>query len=136
LFIVSGLDHHLGWSGGVDARLALAANVLVVTGFVLIFLTFRENSFAAATVQVGAGQPVISTGPYHVIRHPMYAGAMVLFLATPAALGSLWAYVPAVALSFTLVARLLDEERYLARHLRGYVDYRRNVRFRLIPGVW
>jgi protein-S-isoprenylcysteine O-methyltransferase Ste14 len=102
----------------------------------VIFLVFRANTHASATVQVGGDQRVITSGPYAVVRHPMYSGAVLLFLATPLALGSLWAYVPAVLLCGAVVARLLREERYLSSHLPGYDNYRRSVKVRLLPGIW
>lgn len=97
---------------------------------------FQENSWAASTIQVEDEQRVVATGPYAVVRHPMYSGSVLAFLATPLALGSLWALVPAVLLVGTIVVRLLDEERYLTQHLAGYEGYRRRVRYRLIPLVW
>jgi protein-S-isoprenylcysteine O-methyltransferase Ste14 len=107
-----------------------------VLGFAVMYRVFRENSFAAATVTVEPGQRVISTGPYAWVRHPMYAGALLLFLGTPLALGSWWGlaiYIPSVAV---LVARLRDEEQFLMRNLPGYDDYCRRVQFRLVPGLW
>ncbi len=135
MYIVSPLDHRFGWSF-VPAWLALIADALVVLGFYGFFLPFRENASAAATVRVESDQRVISTGPYAVVRHPMYAAAVPLFLATPLALASWWGLIPAALLIATLVSRLLDEERYLARNLPGYTDYQRKVRTRLVPGVW
>ncbi len=136
MFVTAGLDRRNSWSSPIDLRLVLAADVLVAAGFAMIFGTFRENSHASAVVEVEVGQPVVSTGPYGFVRHPMYAGAIVLFLATPVALGSLWALAPALALSATVVVRLLDEERYLTRRLSGYAAYQHQVRFRLVPGIW
>jgi protein-S-isoprenylcysteine O-methyltransferase Ste14 len=101
-----------------------------------MYRVFRENSFAAAIVAVEADQRVISTGPYARVRHPMYAGALVLILGTPLALGSWWGlavFIPSVGI---LVARLRDEEQFLLRNLPGYGDYCRRVRFRLVPGIW
>ena len=135
LYIVSGLDYHFGWSS-VPAWLALIADLLVILSFYGFFVTFRANAYAAATVTVEAGQPVISSGPYAVVRHPMYTAAIVLFAATPVALASWWGLVPAAVLAAAIVCRLLDEEAYLARQLPGYTDYQRKVRARLIPGVW
>ena len=135
LYLVSALDHRFGWSR-VPAPLALIGDAFVVLGFYGIFLTFRENAFAAATVRVDKGQPVIATGPYGLVRHPMYSAALVLFSATPIALGSLWGLVPAAVLAAVIVWRLRSEEEYLARNLPGYDDYRRTVPARLVPGVW
>ena len=135
MYIVSALDYRFGWSF-VSNWLVLAGDALLVLSFHGFFLTFRQNGFAAATVKVESEQRVISTGLYAVVRHPMYAFAVLLFLATPLALGSWWGLVPAALLLATLVWRLLDEERYLAGNLPGYIDYQRRVRTRLIPGIW
>jgi protein-S-isoprenylcysteine O-methyltransferase Ste14 len=135
LFVVSGLDHRFQWSQ-TPAVVSLIAAVLVALGFFVVFLVFRENTYTSAVIEVSAGQQVIATGPYRVVRHPMYAGASVLLLASPVALGS-WAAIPiALLLSFVVVVRLLEEERYLSKHLTGYDAYRRKVRFRLAPFIW
>jgi protein-S-isoprenylcysteine O-methyltransferase Ste14 len=115
---------------------AVLGDVLTVAGFAAIFRVFRENSFAAATVQVAEGQHVVSTGPYAVVRHPMYAGAMPLIFGASLALGSYWGLAVAALMTAGIVWRLLDEERYLAANLPGYEAYRRKVRFRLAPGLF
>jgi protein-S-isoprenylcysteine O-methyltransferase Ste14 len=135
MYIVSPLDHRFGWSFVPD-WLVLVGDALVALGFYGFFLTFRQNAFAAATVRVESDQPVISTGLYAIVRHPMYTAALALFLGTPLALGSWWGLVPAALLLAALVWRLLDEESYLARNLPGYTDYQRQVRTRLVPGIW
>jgi protein-S-isoprenylcysteine O-methyltransferase Ste14 len=135
MYIVSPLDHRFGWSFVPD-WLVLVGDALVALGFYGFFLTFRQNAFAAATVRVESDQPVISTGLYAIVRHPMYTAALALFLGTPLALGSWWGLVPAALLLAALVWRLLDEESYLSRNLPGYTDYQRQVRTRLVPGIW
>ena len=135
MYIVSPLDCRFGWSS-VPARLVLAGDALVALSFYGFFLTFRQNAFAAATVRVESEQHVISTGLYAIVRHPMYTAALALFLGTPLALGSLWGLIPAALLCAAIVLRLLDEENYLARNLPGYTDYQRQVRTRLLPGLW
>ena len=135
MYIVSPLDYRFGWSF-VPAWLALIGDALVALSFYGFFLTFRQNAFAAATVRVESDQPVISTGLYAIVRHPMYTAALALFLGTPLALGSCWGLAPATLLLAALVWRLLDEERYLADNLPGYTDYQRKVRTRLVPGLW
>jgi protein-S-isoprenylcysteine O-methyltransferase Ste14 len=135
VFIVSGLDHRFGWSRVPDLT-TMVGNILVALGYLFMFIVFRENSFASSTIEVAADQKVVSTGPYALVRHPMYAGAMVMFVGAPLALGSWWGLVPVLLLIASLVARLREEESYLARNLPGYDTYRRNVRFRLAPGVW
>jgi protein-S-isoprenylcysteine O-methyltransferase Ste14 len=135
LFVVPGLDHRFAWST-VAAAFALTANVLVAIGFWIVFRVFRVNTFTAATIDVAQDQGVISTGPYAVVRHPMYAGALLLVAATPIALGSWWGLIAFVALAAVIVWRLQAEERFLLRNLHGYADYRMRTRWRLVPFVW
>ena len=135
MFVVSALDYRFGWSA-VPWPIVIAGNVLVAVGYLFMFVVLRENSFASSTIEVGADQRVISTGPYAVVRHPMYAGALMMFIGVPPALGSWWGLVPVALLTAGLVARLKDEEAYLVRNLPGYEAYRSNVRSRLVPGVW
>jgi protein-S-isoprenylcysteine O-methyltransferase Ste14 len=135
LFVLSALDHRFGWSG-MPWLIAIAGNVLIAAGYFLIFLVLRENSFAASTIQVDPDQTVIATGPYALVRHPMYAGALVMFAGMPLALGSWWGLLLVVPLVAGLIARLRDEEAYLVRNLPGYEGYRNGVRWRLVPGVW
>ena len=97
---------------------------------------FKANTFTAATVTVEPGQRVVTTGPYAIVRHPMYTASILWFIATPLALGAPWAFVPAVLLSITIAVRLADEERHLHASLRGYDAYCEIVRWRLIPGLW
>lgn len=135
LYLVSALDYGFGWSH-VPAAVSLIADAFVLIGFAGIFWTFRENAYAAATVRVESGQPVIATGPYAIVRHPMYAAALPLFLATPQALGSWYGLIPAALVVAAIVWRLLDEEAHLVRELPGYADYCRKVEARLVPGIW
>jgi protein-S-isoprenylcysteine O-methyltransferase Ste14 len=134
-FLVSALDHALDWSW-VSPRVSLVGAALMVAGFGVIFQAFRDNSFAAATIQVDSAQRVVNTGLYAHVRHPMYSGALIMFAGIPLALGSWWGLVPVALLAGTIVWRLLDEEDFLARNLTGYDDYRRRVRARLVPGLW
>jgi protein-S-isoprenylcysteine O-methyltransferase Ste14 len=135
LFIAPGIDHRFGWSQ-VPAFAVVVADAVVVLGFAIIFMTFRVNSHASAIIDVAPDQRVVSTGPYAMVRHPMYLGATLLLLATPFALGSVWAVIFAILAICLLVWRLLDEERYLSRHLPGYDDYRRVTHYRLVPFIW
>lgn len=134
-FILPGLDERFGWSD-VPVPVVILADLLVLLGYGLVVLVFRENQYASRTVQVEQGQQVISTGPYALVRHPMYLGAIVMYLASPVALGSYWALLPALAIVPILVARIVNEEQVLARELSGYVEYRQVTRYRLIPGIW
>jgi protein-S-isoprenylcysteine O-methyltransferase Ste14 len=135
LLVVPALDHRFGWSavplGGV-----VAGDVLVAVGCYLIFRVYRENTFTSATIEVAENQKVISTGPYQLVRHPMYASASLYLLGTPLALGSYWGLVPIALMMPFLIWRLFDEERFLARNLPGYTEYQKRVRHRLVPFVW
>jgi protein-S-isoprenylcysteine O-methyltransferase Ste14 len=135
IFVVSAFDYRMGWSS-VPTSVVVFGNVLVAIGFWLIFWVFRANSFASSTIELSAGQRVIDTGPYALVRHPMYAAAMVLFLGVPLALGSYWGLLILLPLAAVLVIRLLDEEIFLGRSLPGYAEYCAKVRYRLIPGLW
>jgi protein-S-isoprenylcysteine O-methyltransferase Ste14 len=135
IFIVPGLDFRFGWSN-VPPLMSLISDGFVAIGFYIVFLVFRENSYTRATIEVSAEQNVITSGPYAVVRHPMYAGAMLLLIFTPIALGS-WAGVPiSILLILIIVARLLDEERFLKANLSGYEEYCQKVRYRLLPLLW
>ena len=135
LLVLPGIDRRLGWSH-VPGFVVAAADVIVVLGFAVVFWTFKANSHASAIIDVAPDQRVVSTGPYAIVRHPMYLGATLLLLATPFALGSVWAIIWAIIAVGALVWRLLEEERYLSQHLAGYDDYRRATRYRLVPFIW
>lgn len=134
-FITSSIDHRLGWSN-VPVWLVILGNILVAFGLYIVFLVFRENTFTSATIEVQQEQRVISTGPYALIRHPMYAGAFIMLLGIPLALGSWWAFLFVFLLFVAIVWRLLDEEKFLSKNLPGYETYRHKVRYRLIPYLW
>lgn len=135
VFVISALDHRLHGSR-VSTSTAILGDTLVMFGLYLVFLVFKENSFASAVIEVGSDQKTVSTGPYSVVRHPMYTGSLVMFAGMPLALGSLWGLSIIVPFSLLIVWRLLDEERFLAGNLGGYSEYQHRVRYRLIPLVW
>jgi protein-S-isoprenylcysteine O-methyltransferase Ste14 len=135
LLVIPALDRRFGWSH-MPPWVALAGDVLVGLGFLGVFFVFRENSFTSATIELAPDQKVISTGPYALVRHPMYAAALVMLLGIPIALGSMWGVLVIVAIMPALIWRLLDEEKFLAKNLPGYREYQTTVRYRLIPGVW
>jgi protein-S-isoprenylcysteine O-methyltransferase Ste14 len=134
-FLLPGLDFRFGWSS-VPVPLVIVSALWVLAGYVFVFLTIRENRFAARTIRVEEGQTVITTGPYAWVRHPMYLGVLVMFFFTPLALGSYWALLPASLMPVFLVLRILDEEKALEEELPGYREYTRKTRRRLIPGIW
>ena len=135
LLVVPGLDHRFGGTT-VPIGVALAGDALVLIGFALIVLVYRENTFTSATIEVADHHSVVSTGPYAIVRHPMYASALLYLVGTPLALGSYWGLVPIALIVPLLVWRLLDEESLLARDLPGYTDYQRRVPHRLVPLIW
>ena len=135
LIIFPALDHRFAWSR-MPPYAALAGEVLVALGFLAIFLVFKENTFSSATIEVAPDQSVTLTGPYALVRHPMYAGALVMLVGIPIALGSWWGLLVLLAMTPALIWRLFDEEKFLARKLAGYVEYQKTVRYRLIPHVW
>ena len=135
LLVMPALDYRFGWSRVPIALVALG-DVLVGTGFYIIFLVYCENTFASAIIEIAEDQKVISTGPYAIVRHPMYAGGLLLLLGMPFALGSYWGLLVLVAMMPFLLWRLYDEEKVLSKHLSGYVEYKRKVPSRLIPGVF
>ena len=134
-FLIPGFDHRFGWSN-VPVWGVLAADFIVLLGYGLFFLVLRENRYASRVIEVEQEQQVIRSGPYARVRHPMYLGILVFYLASPLALGSYWAMLPALLNIPILVARIRNEESVLVRDLKGYQDYMQQTRYRLIPGIW
>jgi protein-S-isoprenylcysteine O-methyltransferase Ste14 len=135
LLVVPALDYRFRWSAA-PLFVVLIGDAMTAVGMYLIFLVYRENSFTSATIEIAPDQRVVSTGPYAVVRHPMYASASLYLAGTPLALGSYWGLVPIAFMLPFLVWRLFDEERFLAENLPGYTEYQKNVRHRLLPGIW
>ncbi len=135
LLLVPSIDHHFQWSN-VPIYLVLTGDIFVALGLLTIFLVFKENSYTSVLIEVNEGQKVISTGPYGVVRHPMYSGALLMLLFTPLALGSFWGLLAFPPLLAVIAARLLEEEKFLARKLSGYSEYCQRVRYRLVPFLW
>jgi protein-S-isoprenylcysteine O-methyltransferase Ste14 len=133
--VFSALDWRFHWSP-VPWWVSLAGDALIALGYLGILFVFRENSFGASTIQVVEGQKVISTGPYSVVRHPMYASALVMLAGIPLALGSWWGLFAILPMVPVLIWRLLDEEMLLREELPGYTAYSRQVHYRLVPFVW
>ncbi len=134
-YLVSGFDYRFGWSD-VPAGIVIMADVLVLVGYLFIVAVFKVNRYASRVIQVDKDLTVITTGPYRIIRHPMYLGSIVLFMFTPVALGSFWGVVPFIEVPVSLVFRILNEEKILLAQLPGYKEYCTKVRFRLLPYVW
>lgn len=135
IFLIPGFDQRFGWSR-VPVIMVIIADIVVLLGYGFVFLVLRENSYASRIIEVEKDQKVISSGPYAMVRHPMYVGVAMMFLFTPLALGSYWALIPSILMIFVLVPRIFNEEKVLERDLVGYREYMQKVRYRLIPGIW
>ena len=134
-FIIPGLDHRFGWST-VPVAVVIIADIIALAGYSIFFLVIKENEYASRVIEVEKDQKVISTGPYAVVRHPMYLGASLMYLLSPIALGSFWAVIAFLPLPVLLVLRIFNEEQVLAKELPGYKAYMKKVKYRLIPFIW
>jgi protein-S-isoprenylcysteine O-methyltransferase Ste14 len=134
-FTLPGFDHRFGWSD-VPVWVVILANFLILTGYALVAWVFRTNSYASRIIEINEGQRVIDSGPYALIRHPMYLGTMLMYIMMPVALGTWWGLIPSVLIIPIISARIGREEQLLVKELSGYEEYCEKVRFRLIPGIW
>ncbi|OBB84739.1 methyltransferase family protein [Mycolicibacterium peregrinum] len=134
-FALSALDHRFGWSS-VPVAVVILGNVLVAVGLILAQTVVFQNSFAGASIQVEDDQPLVSTGLYGLVRHPMYFGAVLMMFGTPLALGSYWALLVSIASIPIFGVRIADEEKMLRAELDGYDGYTQKVPYRLLPYVW
>lgn len=135
MLVVSALDHRFGWSK-VPAAISVVGAVLVAVGVGLAMMVVVQNSYAAATIQVEAGQKLVSTGLYGLVRHPMYSGSVIIMVGIPLALGSYWGLLFVVPGLLAFAWRIHDEEKFLQEELDGYGEYMRKVRYRLVPCMW
>lgn len=134
-FLIPGLDYRYGWSN-VPTFLVILSDIIVFLGYLLVFFVFKENSYTSRTVEVYKNQKIVTTGPYSIVRHPMYVGVILMYTFIPLALGSYWAmifFIPSIAM---IIARTLNEEKVLSRDLKGYKEYTKKVKYRLIPYIW
>ncbi len=134
-FLIPAFDHRFGWSR-VSVFADITGDLMMVSGFMIVFAVFKENSFTSGIIEVAEDQRVISTGPYAIVRHPMYAGGLIMLLGIPLALGSWWGMLINILMIAALIWRLLDEERFLTERLPGYREYLRAVKYRLVPWLW
>jgi protein-S-isoprenylcysteine O-methyltransferase Ste14 len=133
--VVSAFDHRFGWSS-VPVPMVIVGDVLVGMGLLVAQYVVVQNGYAAATITVEADQPLVSTGLYGLVRHPMYFGTLIMMLGTPLALDSYWGFVVLIPAFVALAVRIGDEEKMLTEELDGYGAYMQKVRYRLLPGVW
>lgn len=129
------IDHRFGWST-VPTPVVILGDVLVALGLLFVFLVFKENTYTSAVIEVDTEQKVISTGPYAIVRHPMYISALFMLVGVPLALGSFWGLLAIIPITITIVWRLFEEEVFLAKNLPGYAEYRSKVKYRLLPHIW
>jgi len=134
-FIIPGLDRRFGWSN-IHFEIIIITDIVILFGYLIIFAVFRENSYASRIIEIDKEQKVISTGPYSIVRHPMYLGVLIMYLPTPIALGSYWGLIPMGLLPLSLVLRILNEEKVLKENLKGYGEYCIKTKYRLIPNIW
>ncbi len=135
IFILSALDHRFAWSVLPD-YVVVIGDLLVAFGLLFVFFVFRENSYASATIEVATEQRLIATGPYAIVRHPMYTGAFIMLAGVPLALGSWWGLLAVIPIIVVIILRLIDEEKFLQTNLAGYSDYLSKVKYRLLPLIW
>ena len=134
-FVLAGLDFRFGWSD-MPLPVVIAASVIFLIGYGLYAEVMRENAYLSRTVKVEEGQTVISTGLYGIVRHPMYLASVLMFLSIPLVMGSWYALIPFAFYPVLMVVRILDEEKLLTAELSGYEEYKRKVKYRMIPFVW
>lgn len=134
-FVVAGLDFRFGWSN-IPAFVVIAASVLFLVAYALYAEVMRENAYLSRTIKVEEGQTVVDTGMYGIVRHPMYAVTVLLFLMIPLVLGSMYALIVFAFYPAVIVVRLKDEEDLLTRELPGYSEYKQKVKYRMIPFIW
>ena len=134
-FVVAGLDYRFGWSHIPSAVVWVAAIMLLIS-YGMYAEVMRENAYLSRTVKVEEGQKLIDSGLYGVVRHPMYTATIVLFLSIPLVLGSLWSFALFLLYPAVIVVRVLNEEKVLEKELLGYREYKKKVKWRIIPFVW
>jgi len=134
-FIIPGFDYRFEWSE-VPFIVVIIADLFIFIGYLLFFLVLKENTYASRIIEVEKGQKVISTGPYTIIRHPMYVAVLTMYILSPLALGSYWAVLAILPLPVLVIFRIKSEEKILIDKLSGYREYTQKVKYRLIPYIW
>jgi protein-S-isoprenylcysteine O-methyltransferase Ste14 len=134
--LIPGLDYRFGWSD-VPLSLVIISVVFVLAGYMIIARVMEENRYASSIIEISNEQKVIESGPYKIIRHPMYTGGLLFTIFTPLALGSYWALISFSATSVLgIILRIINEEKFLKANLQGYDEYCRKTKYRLIPFLW
>ncbi len=135
IYLIPGFDQRYGWSS-VPVSIIIIADIIVFCGYLLFVRVLIENSYASRIVEVEQQQKVITTGPYKIVRHPLYSAVLLMYVFSPLALGSYLAMIGTVLLIFLLIARITNEEKLLSKELEGYQDYLQKTKYRLVPGIW
>jgi len=133
--ILSGFDYRFHWSR-IPLLLSVLFTLVMISGFVMLFLVLKQNSFASRKIEIQEGQKLIDTGLYSIVRHPMYLSLIVTFLFTPIILGSWYSFIPIIFIPFLLTFRINYEEKELQKGLEGYDIYMKKVKYKLIPFIW
>jgi len=133
--IIAGLDRRFGWSN-IPVNGVIISDILMLAGYYMFIKTMLYNEYASRTIEIQKGQKLISTGPYAMVRHPMYTAGIFFYMFIPLVLGSTWALIPVLLFPVTLALRIIDEEKALIKGLKGYKQYMKKVRYRLVPLVW
>ena len=134
-FLLSAFDYRFGWSS-VPRWLTILAAIVFLAGYGMYAEVMRENAYLSRTVEVQEGQKVISTGLYGIVRHPMYLATLLMFLPMPLILQSLWGLIPFALYPVLIGIRIINEEKVLSADLEGYTEYKKTVKYRLIPFIW
>ena len=134
-FVLAGLDFRFGWSH-MPSWLSTAGTVIFLLSYLLYAEVLRENTWLSRTIEVQENQTVVDTGLYGIVRHPMYSATILLFLMIPLILGSWYALIIFAFYPVIIIVRLMDEEDLLTRELPGYAEYKKKVKYRIIPFVW
>jgi protein-S-isoprenylcysteine O-methyltransferase Ste14 len=134
-FILPGLDYRFHWSS-VPVWVVILSTVFMITGYLLFFLVMKQNTYASRVIEIQEEQKLINTGLYSFVRHPMYFSATILYAFAPLVLGSYYALIPMVLIPALLIIRINNEEKVLINGLKGYDEYMKKVKFRLIPCIW
>lgn len=134
-FVIAGLDYRFGWCV-FPKSVSIAASIVFLIAYCLYAEVLRENTYLSRTIEVQENQKVIDTGLYGIVRHPMYSVTLLLFLSMPLVLGSLYSFVIFLAYPFLIAKRIKSEETLLEKELDGYAEYKKKVKFRLIPFIW
>lgn len=134
-FVLAGLDFRFGWFQ-LPRGVVIAAAVVFLFGYILFAEVLRENTYLSRTIEVQENQQVIDTGLYGIVRHPMYSATLLMFLSMPLILGSLISFVIFLVYPFIITKRITGEEEFLQKELNGYSEYKKNVKYRLVPFIW